>query len=62
MLITSAETIVNCTMMRIWAGIKLRIREMATLESAVTNVRPKDMTSAVFTWVVTASAEQIPKT
>ena len=61
MLMTSAETTVNWTIIRICGGIKFRINEMTTFDPAVTNVKPNDMTMAAFNCVVTANAEQIPR-
>ncbi|MNF43880.1 hypothetical protein D3C84_249810 [compost metagenome] len=50
-----------CTIMRIELGIWLRIIEMNRLEKPVTRVRAIDITSAVFRFEVTASAEQMPR-
>ena len=50
----------NSTIIRIFRGMTLRIREMVRFENDNTNVRESPMTIAVFIWTVTAKAEQMP--
>jgi hypothetical protein len=58
--ITSEAMIASCTMMRIDAGVWLRIRLTARFASSATRTTPAPITSALSTRVVTASAEHTP--
>ena len=53
--------IVISTIMRILAGMKLRIRLTATLEQQSTKMTAKHMVTVVSNLVVTASAEHTPR-
>lgn len=51
-----------CTIMRMEDGILLRISEIKKLENAVTKVKAMPITRAFLIEMVTANAEQMPKT
>src|SRR3990172_6113501 len=53
--------IVISTIMRMLEGVKLRIRLTEKLESVVTKITAKHMVIVVSSFVVTASAEQMPR-
>ena len=50
------------TIMRTREGIQLRISESVRLESAVTKISPRHITSVFLTTFVTARVEQMPST
>ena len=58
---TSEAMIVISTIMRMLAGMKLRIKLTATLEQQSTKMTAKHMIEAVSNLVVTARAEHIPR-
>ena len=60
--ITSEEIIVICTMIRILVGTLLRTSETARLDMVVTKITAMHITSVVDMLMVTARAEQIPRT
>ena len=61
-MITRDAMIVICTMMRMLLGMMLRIRLTAVFDRDKTKITAKDMVIDVSILVVTAKAEQIPKT
>src|SRR5690606_19113591 len=61
-MITSEAMIVSWMMMRMLDGIRSRIRLIDRFESAQTTVSAIDITTAVSSLLVTASAEQMPST
>ncbi len=60
-MITKEAMIVICTMMRTERGRKRRMALIDAPDSASTQVTAADITSAVSSVVVTASAEQMPR-
>ncbi len=61
-MVTRAATTTSCTMMRMRLGMLLRMSEIITLENAVMTVTERPITMAGSSWLVTANAEQIPRT
>ena len=59
---TSDAMIVICTIIRMVCGMWFRMMLTDRLEKAVTNVRAMHIVTAVSSFVVTASAEQMPST
>ena len=59
---TNDAMIVSWTMMRMLGGILLRKRLMKRFASVITTITAADITSEVSSFVVTANAEQIPRT
>ena len=54
--------IVSCTMMRMLGGMTLRMTLTAVFDSTITAITASDITMLVSSFVVTASAEQMPST
>jgi hypothetical protein len=61
-MITSDAMIVSCTMMRMLVGCSCGSGRDRDVDRASTAITASDMTTAVSSLVVTASAEQIPST
>ena len=61
-MITSEAMIVNCTMMRIEPGMRFRIKLTERFDKVSTKITAPHITIEVSSFVVTASAEQMPST